>query len=492
MRIGCLFVPDLPLQALLRAEPTLAGIPLAVAEGEGARARIAHVSVQARTQGVTPGMGVGDALAFCPQLTVRWVAPEIVEATREAVLDAAASVAPRVEEVRPGLALIDAEGLSRLHGDERGIASALVAAASRLDLEAQASVAGGKHLATIAAVRGAGIEVIPKGRERTFLAPLPLAAIGASPRLCETLVRWGLATAGAFATLPIDGVGARLGEEGVRVHRLATGHDDEPLQPRPQPETFEEGCDFDFEILAIEGLLFVIRPALERLVSRLDCYGVAVGGLTLKLLLDPAGESLLPVELAAPTRDVGSMLALCRSVLERKPPNAAIRGIRVLATPARSRREQLRLFGLPTVAPEKLATAVAKVASIVGDDRIGMPLLRESHDPEGYRISRFDPPPPPEEEPDLGPVAEGVAGLRLFRPPLEAEVRMGREGPQAIRAGAVAGWIVGFAGPWRLDTGWHERPVQRDTFDVELSDGAVYRLAQDCVSGSWSLVGRYD
>ena len=94
MRIGCLYVPDLPLQALLRAEPGLAGIPLAVAEGEGARARLIHVSVQARMQGVTPGLGVGEALALCPQLTVRCVAPEIVEAAREAVLDAASSVAP--------------------------------------------------------------------------------------------------------------------------------------------------------------------------------------------------------------------------------------------------------------------------------------------------------------------------------------------------------------------------------------------------------------
>jgi hypothetical protein len=73
-----------------------------------------------------------------------------------------------------------------------------------------------------------------------------------------------------------------------------------------------------------------------------------------------------------------------------------------------------------------------------------------------------------------------------------AEVRMGRDGPQALRAERVAGWIVSCAGPWRLDVGWQESPIRRDTFDVELSDGAVYRLAQDLESGSWSVVGRYD
>lgn len=489
MRIGCLLVPDLPLQALLRSEPTLAGAPVAVAEGEGARARIRCVSLPARTAGVTPGMGVGDALSFCPGLIVRWVAPELVESTRAAVLDAAASISPRVEEVAPGVALIDAEGLTRLHGDERGIASALVAAANRLSLEARASVAGGKHLARIAAARGEGIEVIAPGRERLFLAPLPLSALGAWQKLCDTLFRWGLPTAGAFATLPIDGVGSRLGEEGVRLHRLCCGLDDQPLQPRPEPEIFEEGCDFDFEIHAVEGLLFVVRPALERLVSRLDCYGVAVGGLTVRLILDP-GEALLPVEMAAPTRDVGSLLSLCRSVIERRPPGAAVRGVRVIAQPTRARREQLRLFGLPTVPPEKLATAVAKVAAIVGEDRVGRPLLREAHDPEGWELGRFEPPPPDEEPDPTG--REGVAGLRLFRPPIVAEVRMGHEGPLSIHAGAVAGWIVSCAGPWRLDTGWHEAPVRRDTFDMELSDGAVYRVAQDLTTGEWALVGRYD
>ncbi|HWV39163.1 MAG TPA: DNA polymerase Y family protein, partial [Vulgatibacter sp.] len=332
--MGCLHVPDLPLQALLRAEPTLAGVPLAVAVGEGARARVQCVSVQARTHAVRPGLSVGDALALCPQLAVQWVPPELVEAARGAVLDAAASVSPKVEELRPGVALVDARGLEGLHGGDRGVAAALVAAAVRLGLDGRASVASGKTIAAIAAVRGSGLEVIAEGRERAFLAPLSLHVLGASTRIAETLARWGIGTAGELAALPADGIGARLGEEGVRLHALACGEDGEPLSPRPPPETFEEGADFDYDLAALEGLLFVLRPALERLVDRLDCHAMACGGLALRLLLDPHGEAILPVELAAPTRDVPSLLALCRSVLERRPPGAAVRGVRVVARAA--------------------------------------------------------------------------------------------------------------------------------------------------------------
>lgn len=490
MRIGCLYVPDLPLQALLRMEPTLAGSPIAVTEGEGARARIRHVSIQARAAGVLPGLGIGEGLSLCPQLVVREVATEIRESARGALLDAARSVSPRVEEGAPGFAWIDGTGLDNLHVGERGVASALVAAAARVGLDGRAAVASGKRLSLVAAMRGEGIEVVPRGAEPAFLAPLSVAALGASQGLYDTLLRWGVPTAGAFAALPVDGVGSRLGAEGVRLHRLCRGIDDEPLHPLPEPEVFEEGCDFDFELQAVEGLLFVLRPALERLITRLDCHGVAVGGLTLRLILDP-GEALLPVELAAPTRDVPSLLSLCRSILERRPPGAAVRGVRVIASPSRTRKEQLRLFGLPTVPPEKLATAVAKVAAIVGDDRVGRPMVRESHDPDAWDLGRFEPPPPPEES--LPPVEEkGPVGFRYFRPPLEAEVRMGPDGPQSLRAGSIAGWIVSCAGPWRLDVGWHDTPTRSDSFDVELSDGGVYRLKQAQPDGRWALVGRYD
>lgn len=80
--------------------------------------------------------------------------------------------------------------------------------------------------------------------------------------------------------------------------------------------------------------------------------------------------------------------------------------------------------------------------------------------------------------------------------------------PQAISARGVSGWVVSMAGPWRVDVGWHETPsgsagashaslpasapLRRDSFDVELSDGAVYRLGHDLARDQWFLLGRYD
>lgn len=507
MRFGCLYVPELPWQAFLRVEPSLEGQAVAVARGEGARAEVVAVSPPARARGVRPGARLKEALALCPELILRWEEPAVQEAAREAAVDAAAAVAPKVEEVRPGLLVVDTLGLEKLHGGDRGLGSALLTAARRLGLSGRAGVASGKRIAQIAALRSEGIEVVPKGEERSFLAPLPLTALGAAPHLVETLTRWGVATAGALAALPERGLASRLGPEGLDLWRLAQGRDDEPLIPRELPLVFEEGCELDHEITAMEGLLFLLRPALERLVDRLACRGFSCGGLVMRLALEPTGEAIHPVEVAAPTRDVPTLLALCRSLLERRPPDGAVRGIRLRAEAAGGRIEQMRLFGLPTVSPDKLATVVAKVAAIVGEGRLGSPSPEDSHVHEEVRLERFDPPPA---APEAASEEEAprLLALRLFRPPRPAEVRMAGGMPQAISARGVSGWVVSMAGPWRVDVGWHETPsgsagashaslpasapLRRDSFDVELSDGAVYRLGHDLARDQWFLLGRYD
>jgi protein ImuB len=494
--VGCLWVPDLAVQAEIRADPELRAVAVVIAQGEGSRARLVSVSPLARAQGVLVGNSLSDALALAPGLAVRWLSPERTEQARRAVVDAAYGVSPKVEEAMPGMVWVDASGLTALWGSERQVASALVAAAHRLGFDARASIARGKSLARLAAEQGEGISVVSDAETRAFLSSVPLQSLGAPAHLLRTFVRWGVHTAGELAALPIDGVGTRLGEEAVALHRLASGDDREPLLPLPAPARFEEGNHLDYALDAVEGLLFVLRPVLERLLARLDCYGLAFGRLALHLELDPVGEAVVPLGLAAPTREIPSLIALARLELERHPPQAAVRGVTVVAEGSAVRRQQLGLWDLPGVAPMKVMAAVAQVAAIVGPDRVGQAQLVCSHEPEAHRMIRFEPPPAVSRldarAADDRPSSPPLVALRIFRPALQAQVRMGPQGPQALSAGSVNGWVVSWAGPWRLDVGWHEHPVRRDGFDVELSDGAVYRVAQDLDTQAWTVVGRYD
>jgi hypothetical protein len=49
------------------------------------------------------------------------------------------------------------------------------------------------------------------------------------------------------------------------------------------------------------------------------------------------------------------------------------------------------------------------------------------------------------------------------------------------------------AGPWTLEDGWwNKQPVERDYWDVELSDGGLYRVYRDRKTGDWFADGMYD
>ena len=114
MRLACLYVPDFPLAATLRAEPDLCGEPVVVADGSGPRAQLLAVSAAAARHGVTATLTVAQATAIDAGLVVRPTSPDILRAAQAALCDAAESFSPRVEDSGNGVAYLDLDGLGML------------------------------------------------------------------------------------------------------------------------------------------------------------------------------------------------------------------------------------------------------------------------------------------------------------------------------------------------------------------------------------------
>src|SRR5437870_11551174 len=141
-RIACLLVSDLPIAAACRADPDLAGRPLALAAGTGPHAPIVAASAAAHTRGVRAGHTVAQARAIAADLVVR---PRDDTAERSAVralVDVAASLASRIEAAADGAIFLDAAGATHLVPSEAGLATALVAPAARVGLAARPAVGG--------------------------------------------------------------------------------------------------------------------------------------------------------------------------------------------------------------------------------------------------------------------------------------------------------------------------------------------------------------
>jgi protein ImuB len=497
MRLACALAVAFPLQAAARERPELKtlAVPIAIhaAEESPVRAQVTAVNRAAAVQGVRCGVGLSQARAICPELLLVPIAEGSLAVAAEALRNAAAQVSPAVEEGPRGSIYAELGSVVRLHGGEREAASELQVAIRHAGLEVFVGVAGTRLAARAAARRHTGIELVPEGQERSYLAPLPLSTLDASPQVFETFGRWGLGKLGELAELPRAGIGARLGPEGVRLHRLACGEEVELWQPLGEQVEIGESVELEWGVGQIEPLLFAMKLPLERLVLGLAERGLSCSKVSLRLELDPHGLALREVEVAAPTRDLPALTTLLRYALEREPPGAPVVGIRVSVGAARARPGQQRLFGLPTVPPERLWTTLARLESLAGPGNVGAPELRDTHLPgaDSATVGRFSPPPPPEG--DVQPAGQPLATLRLFRPPKPTEVIVERGRPAALSADGVRGRIVDFAGPWPVQADWWgEQARALDCYDVSLSDGGTYRLAYDRRCGKWELAGEYD
>jgi protein ImuB len=360
-----------------------------------------------------------------------------------------------------------------------------VARAARVGLAARAAIGPSMTVARLAAARG--VEVVPAGTELGFLAPLPLACLAPAPEIAATLGRWGVARLGDLARLPIAEVATRLGPAGAALVRAARGEDERPLAPEPLAGPVEEAIALEYALDSLEPLLFVLRGLVERAVARVGLDGIGVARLGLALGLDDRSRDERTVPLAAPTRDVKTIVTCLRVDLEARPPRAAITRVALVAVPEVVRAAQLGLFTPPGPSPERLAATLARLAALCGPDRVGAPAVVDSHRPGAAGVAPFtldaatDPPP--------------SAGCRLvvraLRPPRPVDVFADRDRPDFVRGHGLGGRVVGAAGPWRIvGEWWSENGFARDYWDLELSDGGLYRCYRE--DGRWFVDGVYD
>ncbi len=423
-RLACLVVPLFPLAARLRSEPELTREALAIFAGNGNAARLVAATRSARRAGLKAGLTLPQARALLPKLVARSRDPDCERSAQEALVEAAETLSPRVEDAGEGVVYLDLEGLERhFPGEhfEHQIGRALIDAAEKADLPVRVGVAAAKLASRVAADLPRSPTVVPLGEEAAFLAPLPLERLAPELGVAATLERWGIRSIGDLAKLPASEVASRLGKAGQELHATARGLDPQPLMPRLLPPCFREGMSLDWALVALEPFLFVGRAALDRLCQRLAAQGLAAKRLEIALKLEPDGLYERTLDLPAPTRDARTLLTLARLELEARPPGAPVVAFRFTAHPDRPREAQLSLFGPEALSPDQLATTLARLFALLGPGRSGSPAVADGHRPERFALVEYTPPPPPrvEREPRRG---QGLLAVRVLRPPVPIEV----------------------------------------------------------------------
>jgi DNA polymerase-4 len=246
-----------------RDDPSLRGKPIAVA-WRSTRSVVLTASYEARVFGVRSAMPSARAERLCPQLI--FVPPdfaryrEVSQQIRAIFARHTALIEPlSLDEAYLDVSLLDS-GLPSATATAMAIRAAI---REETGLTASAGVAPNKFLAKIASDwnKPDGLCVIRPRQVSAFLAPLPVGRLPGVGKVTEArLHALGISTVADVRAHTCAELTRQFGRWGTRLHELALGIDEHPVQPdRPtlqisSEDTFEHDLTLDDLEPAIRAL----------------------------------------------------------------------------------------------------------------------------------------------------------------------------------------------------------------------------------------------
>lgn len=455
------------------------------------------------------------------------------DVTQAPLVDLAFTFSPLVEQTAADTVVLDIAGQDLLFGSPanhgsavdcnteidsaRALASKIVRRATQLGFKVNVSVAANPDAAIHTARSFKGVTLIPAGGESLQLGDLPLKMLDFSlagiekervEEISETLELWGLRTFSDFAGLPLAGVAQRLGQAGVRLQKLAQGKSDRQMVLVQPPLGFEQALELEHPVTELEPLSFILSRLLNQLCANLHVYALAANELLLRLKLEDKTEHERTISLPVPMNNPRTLLRLLLLEIEARPPLAAVISVSIFAEPVKPRVAQTGLFIPLAPEPEKLEVTLARLAKLVGADKVGSPEILDTHRPDAFRMKRFSISTRNKSRGNRQSAIcnrQCVMGFRVFRPPWRAEVQTRQGRPTRINAydvksaGLVRGKVICASGPWRTSGDWWRADVWvREEWDIAVADSipkqsdVLCRIYHEVQSEDWFVEGIYD
>jgi len=537
---------DFPVQAALQSETGISfhADPVAVVDGPDSLLKVYACNGPARRAGVSPGMTKAQA-EICTQVALRKRSAERELQAHAVLLECGFGFSPRVESTCPGTVIVELTGSERLLGTAQAIGRQMVESAASRGLAVNVGLAGNPDSALHAARGFSGVAVVLPGEEANRLARLPVAILQPDAEMLDTLDSWGIRDFKSLAALPELPLTQRLGQQGLRLQRLAKGLVQRELAQAELPAAFQESVELEEPVDLLEPLAFLLNRLLEQLMARLQERSLATDHVRTLLELeihhdrevraDVACSVSAPVfereiKLPVPTQGAKVLLKLLQLDLEANPPHGPVKKIKVEVFPARLRLGQGGLFQPTAPEPAKLEITLARLRAVVGEKDehgrgcVGFPQVVDSHKPDSFVVLPSMPDKnvrkkgkaekPIHRSFDTLSPALGLAQddktrvahagdktprltIRRFRPPITAIVETANNTPATLIFSGKRARIKRASGPWRISGDWWDLAGQwqRDEWDVEINvEGgmALYRIFRDAKSGQWFVEGMYD
>src|SRR6266496_2162910 len=314
-------------------------------------------------------------------------------------------------------------------------------------------------------------------------------------QILAILHKWGIHTLGQLAALDKEQLGARLGPEAIRMWERANGQSNRLLKLVRPPESFEESFEFENEIETAEPLLFMLRRFLEQLTLRLGGIYLVAKELTLRIIFGKKQLYERVFNIPQPTNDVDLLFRMLQTHLENFRSEHPIVAVALSAQPIKAAKEQFGLFETTLRNPSQLSETLVRLSALLGAERVGTPVLEETHRPDAFRLEPFtwavESAVPSGESSHALRTAHATAVLRRFRPAVAASVLLDADMPAHVRSPEIWGKILKKRGPYLISGNrWDEKSWARAEWDLEMENGELGRVHES--EGTWEMDGIYD
>ena len=256
--------------------PEYKGHPVIVG-GLSSRGVVATCSYEARKFGVHSAMPISRAKKLCPDGIYVYPRMDRYKEVSAQIFSIMKEFTPHIEPLSIDEAFLEVSGMSTMYSGPKALGRAIKERVfEETGLIISAGLAPNKFLAKLASDldKPDGLVVIPYGREKEILAPLPIKRIwGVGPRTEKILKNGGFHLMRHIQALPDESSLIPLvGNQARRIWELANGIDDRPVETNRKiqsigaEETYEEDLT-DGSAIELEFRYFANRLS-KRLRNR--------------------------------------------------------------------------------------------------------------------------------------------------------------------------------------------------------------------------------
>ncbi len=337
--------------------PALKGEAVIVG-GSERRGVVCAASYEARKFGVHSAQPTAAAKRLCPHGIFLPVRMERYREASDRVFEIFHRFTPLIEALSIDEAFLDVTASTRLFGAPEAIAMKIKAAVrNETGLTVSAGVAASKFVAKIASDlrKPDGLTVVPHGKEREFLAPLPVGKLWGVGKVTQAeLHLMGVETIGDLSRITVEVLAKRFGKHGVLLHELSLGIDEREVVPEQEARSIGREDTYPEDLVDMETIKKELLSLATRVAERIRRHGVKGRTVALKVKYHDFTLITRAVTLDHGTDDGGEIY---RSVLALLPKTeAGKRPVRLLGISVSSLRggdevtppgepEQLPLFG---------------------------------------------------------------------------------------------------------------------------------------------------